>query len=97
MTYLDRILQTKREEVSDRKKRIPPVQLKESPGFALPRRSLGASLISRSPAVIAEIKRASPSKGMIRAECDAGAIALSYVRAGAAAISVLTDEPFLQR
>ena len=96
MTYLDRILLTKREEVSDRLKRIPPDRLRELPGYGLPRRSLKAALISRSPAVIAEIKRASPSKGMIRAECDPGAIALSYVRAGAAALSVLTDEPFFK-
>jgi len=96
MTYLDCILQAKKEEVSDRRKRIPPVQLMELPGYQLPRRSLRAALISRSPAVIAEIKKASPSKGMIRADCDPGAIALSYVRAGAAALSVLTDEPFFK-
>jgi indole-3-glycerol phosphate synthase len=96
MTYLERILQAKKEEVSERRKRIPPVQLMELPGYDLPRRSLKAALISRSPAVIAEIKRASPSKGMIRVECDPGAIALSYVRAGAAAVSVLTDEPFFK-
>ena len=94
MKYLDRILHSKREEVDERKKQIPPDQLRELPGYGLPRRSLRAALVSRSPAVIAEIKRASPSKGMIRAVCDPGAIALSYVRAGAAALSVLTDEPF---
>lgn len=96
MTYLERILQAKKEEVGDRRKRISPGHLTELPGYDLPRRSLKAALISRSPAVIAEIKRASPSKGMIRAECDPGRIALSYVRAGAAAVSVLTDEPFFK-
>jgi len=96
MTYLERILQAKEEEVSDRRKRMPPVQLMELPGYDLPRRSLRAALTSRSPAVIAEIKRASPSKGMIRTECDPGAIARSYAKAGAAAVSVLTDEPFLK-
>ena len=96
MNYLDRILQSKRDEVGDRTKRIPPDRLREMPGYDFPRRSLRAALIAHSPAVIAEIKRASPSKGMIRAECDPGAIALSYVRAGAAALSVLTDEPFFK-
>ena len=96
MTYLERILQVKKEEVGDRRKRTPLVQLMELPGYDLPRRSLKAALASQSPAVIAEIKRASPSKGMIRAECDPRAIALSYVRSGAAAVSVLTDGPFFK-
>jgi indole-3-glycerol phosphate synthase len=61
------------------------------------RRDFGAALLSRSPAVIAEIKRASPSKGVLVSDgFDPAAIARSYEAGGAAALSVLTDEKFFQ-
>jgi indole-3-glycerol phosphate synthase len=93
-SYLHRILERKREDVAQRKTGRPLEMLRDMPGYALARRSLLHALESKEPAVIAEIKRASPSKGVIRKDADPACIALAYARAGAAAISVLTDEPF---
>ena len=94
---LDDILAHKRDEVAARRRALPPSALPEQPLYAAPRRGFRAALAARSaPAVIAEIKRASPSRGVIRAAYDPPAHAKSYERAGATALSVLTDARFFQ-
>lgn len=60
------------------------------------RRDFRAALCARVPAVIAEVKKASPSKGVLCADFDPARIASEYQRGGAAAVSVLTDESFFQ-
>lgn len=98
MTILQRILETKREEIETRKRTLPLTDLKarlaDTPS---PRGFHQAVRRTSNPiALIAEIKRASPSKGVIRAEFDPIAIAERYHAGGADALSVLTDEPFFQ-
>ena len=95
---LNRILAAKRREVGESKSRIPQAQIESRAREAsVPRgfeRALRAKIAAGSPAVIAEIKRASPSKGLIRADFDPASIAASYEVHGAACISVLTDREF---
>jgi len=92
---LDEILARKREEVTARRAAVPPAELRERPLHGAARRGFRAALAARAaPAVIAELKRASPSRGTIRAAYDVPAIARGYATAGAAALSVLTDGPF---
>ncbi len=93
-TYLATILQRTREDLDARKRAVPLSALMDMPGYHMPRRPFELALRQRSPAVIAEIKAASPSRGVIREPMDVPAIAQSYVAAGAAALSVLTDVPF---
>jgi indole-3-glycerol phosphate synthase len=97
-TVLTRILAHKRKEVAQRSAATPQ-SLLESRAVRQPAargfvRALQARIDDGEPAVIAEIKKASPSKGLIRADFDPVAIARSYARAGAACLSVLTDEHF---
>jgi indole-3-glycerol phosphate synthase len=95
---LDRILAAKRQEVRYARQRTPIEGLRRrAEGAAPPRgfeKSLRARIAGGQPAIIAEIKRASPSKGLIRADLDPARIAASYEANGAACLSVLTDREF---
>ena len=91
---LDEILDHKRAEVAARLGRRSFQEVRRAAESAPPSRDFAQALLDRRPAVIAEIKRASPSEGMIRPDFGPAAIAESYARAGAACLSVLTDERF---
>ena len=97
---LNRILVRKAEEIAERQAKLPLselvtriAELPDTRGFAA---AIEAKIAAGLPAVIAEVKKASPSKGVIRAEFDPAAIAKSYEKAGAACLSVLTDSDFFQ-
>jgi indole-3-glycerol phosphate synthase len=97
-THLDTILATTRSTVAAAKTRVPLAELERGSAAHEPR-GWAAALRSRADegvAIIAEIKKASPSRGLIRAEFDAAELAKSYLAGGAAALSVLTDGPFFQ-
>lgn len=100
-SILDQILQTKRQEVAERQSAVPVDTLKETiTTLGRPRNFFHA--VTRKPAdnrklnLIAEIKKASPSAGVIRADFDPVALATAYASAGADALSVLTDESYFQ-
>ena len=100
MTVLDRIIAHKRDEVAERRRRRGVAELEAATEAQIPVRGFAEALDRKvaagNPAVIAELKKASPSKGLIRANYDPAAIAPQYEAAGAACLSVLTDEAFFQ-
>ena len=75
---------------------MPVAALRERPLFASPTRGFAASVAGPSRRIIAEVKRTSPSQGMIRQDFDAVALAREFAAAGASALSVLTEERFFQ-
>jgi indole-3-glycerol phosphate synthase len=98
-TFLDQILLSKRQEVDQRKKDVPLETLRETIStLGRPRNFFNA--VTRKGAkpvnLIAEVKKASPTAGVIRADFDPIAIAKIYAANGADALSVLTDEPHFQ-
>jgi len=96
-TILDDIVAAKHHEIARAKARLPAERLREQAAGAAPVRDFLAALAAPGPIrLIAEVKKASPSKGLIRGDFDPAGIARTYQRHGAACISVLTDEPYFQ-
>src|SRR5262245_34435613 len=94
---LDDIVAHTRDVVAAARRETPLSALRERPGWQEPRRGFRAALAAAvPPAVIAEIKRASPSRGVIRAAFDPPAHARAYAAAGATALSVLTERRWFQ-
>ncbi|KXW59141.1 indole-3-glycerol phosphate synthase [Ferrovum myxofaciens] len=97
---LSAIMATKVQEVAAAQVRVPLSQLKEQVFDAPPLRDFTSALMDKvrvgQSAVIAEIKKASPSKGVLRADFDPSAIARTYAEHGAACLSVLTDRQYFQ-
>ncbi len=94
--FLKTILARKREEIQAEKKKSSLADLRDRPLFAEPRRSLSQALRGNGCAIIAEVKKASPSKGVLRPSFDHRQIAREYADGGANALSVLTDREFFQ-
>jgi indole-3-glycerol phosphate synthase len=92
---LARIVATKRTELAAS---VPPIEQweRQAESNLHSRRDFRAALEARTPAVIAEIKKASPSKGVLAEHFDPPEIARTYARGGASALSVLTDGPYFQ-
>ena len=94
---LDKIVAKKRKEIAESRARTPLASVQQSAEDAPPSKDfLGALRASQGIGLIAEIKKASPSKGLIREDFDPPSIAKTYTAHGASCISILTDETFFQ-
>ena len=96
MNFLETILDRKRKEVERLKMEVPLDDLRRQPSYLCEPRSLRAALLGAPMAIIAEIKKASPSKQVIRNDFQPVALARSCAEGGARALSVLTDREFFQ-
>lgn len=95
-TILDKIIDQTKSDLAKRKRDVPFSSLNSFEMYEASRVDFVAPLVRDGISVIAEVKKASPSKGIIRPDFDPVDIALRYEDAGAACLSVLTDEPFFQ-
>jgi len=93
---LDQIVTTTRRKVAELRRTADRRQLEEKARCHIPRGFRRVLGLQPGPAIIAELKKASPSRGLIRADFDAGSLAVELQGAGAAALSVLTDAEFFQ-
>lgn len=97
---LQKILHTKQEEIAARSAVTSLAQLRGQAAVAEPirgfLRAMQSKIAAGNPAIIAEIKKASPSRGVIRADFDPPALARSYAQGGAACLSILTDAQYFQ-
>jgi indole-3-glycerol phosphate synthase len=94
---LNDIIAYKKEELADTKRRVPFTEIKNKAADAAPTRGFGKALSSPDGVrLIAEVKKASPSKGVIRQDFDPVSIAEQYEESGASCLSVLTEKKFFQ-
>jgi indole-3-glycerol phosphate synthase len=93
---LDEIVAYKKEELIETKRRMPFADIKVRAADAGPTRGFGKALTGGEIRLIAEVKKASPSKGVIRQDFDPVAIAKTYEASGAACLSVLTEKKYFQ-
>ncbi|NLG83971.1 MAG: indole-3-glycerol phosphate synthase TrpC [Firmicutes bacterium] len=94
MSFLDQVLAAKRAEIRERKRKSPASALLRE--LSDERRSFSAALKREELAVIAEIKRASPSRGVLAPDLDPARLLARYEEGGAAAVSILTEREFFQ-
>src|SRR5690242_19507341 len=95
MNILDKIVEQKKKEVAERKSLHPAKQLEHSDFFARPAASVIEDVQRKDlSGIITEIKRKSPSKGIINPDVSIERTSVGYVQAGASALSILTDEEF---
>jgi indole-3-glycerol phosphate synthase len=98
LLHLERMIAQTRADVARRRERVSSAELEKRAAEHTPRGFAHAlrEASAKGPAIIAELKKASPSRGLIRPNFDPQTLAVDLERAGATALSVLTDEPFFQ-